>query len=118
MAITRVEAMAARDGIGLVKLMGRHSGFLACQAALASTEADLVLIEGFKNGDFPKLEVWRASLGKPPLWPEWPGIVAVASDTPLPAAQPIAATVPGLPRFDLSATAPIADFVLAHAAPR
>lgn len=40
----RVEAMAARNGIGLVKLMGRHSGFLACQAALASTEADLVLI--------------------------------------------------------------------------
>jgi len=40
----RVEAMAARDGIGLVKLMGRHSGFLACQAALASTEVDLVLI--------------------------------------------------------------------------
>jgi len=40
----RVEAMAARDGIGLVKVMGRHSGFLACQAALASTEVDLVLI--------------------------------------------------------------------------
>jgi 6-phosphofructokinase 1 len=40
----RIEAMAARDGIGLVKLMGRHSGFLACNAALASTEADLVLI--------------------------------------------------------------------------
>jgi 6-phosphofructokinase 1 len=40
----RIEAMAARDGIGLVKVMGRHSGFLACQAALASTEADLVLI--------------------------------------------------------------------------
>ncbi len=40
----RVEAMGARDGIGLVKLMGRHSGFLACQAALASTEVDLVLI--------------------------------------------------------------------------
>ncbi len=40
----RFEAMSARNGIGLVKLMGRHSGFLACQAALASTEADLVLI--------------------------------------------------------------------------
>jgi 6-phosphofructokinase 1 len=40
----RIEAIAARDGVGLVKLMGRHSGFLACQAALASTEADLVLI--------------------------------------------------------------------------
>ncbi len=40
----RVEAMGARDGIGLVKLMGRHSGFLACQAALASADVDLVLI--------------------------------------------------------------------------
>jgi 6-phosphofructokinase 1 len=40
----RIEATGARDGIGLVKLMGRHSGFLACQAALASTEVDLVLI--------------------------------------------------------------------------
>ncbi len=39
-----VEATGARNGIGLVKLMGRHSGFVACQAALASTEADLVLI--------------------------------------------------------------------------
>jgi 6-phosphofructokinase 1 len=28
----------------LVKLMGRHSGFVACQAALASTDVDLVLI--------------------------------------------------------------------------
>ena len=40
----RIEAMGARDGIGLVKLMGRHSGFLACQAALASTEVDLVIV--------------------------------------------------------------------------
>ncbi|PWT73036.1 MAG: diphosphate--fructose-6-phosphate 1-phosphotransferase [Proteobacteria bacterium] len=40
----RVEAMGARNGIGLVKLMGRHSGFVACQAALASTDVDLVLI--------------------------------------------------------------------------
>ncbi len=40
----RIEAIAARDGIGLVKVMGRHSGFLACHSALASTEADLVLI--------------------------------------------------------------------------
>jgi len=40
----RVEATGARDGIGLVKLMGRHSGFVACSAALASTDVDLVLI--------------------------------------------------------------------------
>jgi molybdopterin-guanine dinucleotide biosynthesis adapter protein len=43
---------------------------------------DLLLIEGFKGGDFPKLEVWRASVGQPMLWPDWPGIVAIASDEP------------------------------------
>jgi 6-phosphofructokinase 1 len=39
-----VEATGARNGIGLVKLMGRHSGFVACHAALASTDVDIVLI--------------------------------------------------------------------------
>jgi 6-phosphofructokinase 1 len=39
-----VEATGARNGVGLVKLMGRHSGFIACHAALASTDVDVVLI--------------------------------------------------------------------------
>ncbi len=39
-----VEANGARNGVGLVKLMGRHSGFIACSAALASTDANFVLI--------------------------------------------------------------------------
>ncbi len=38
------EARSARNGIGLVKLMGRHSGFIACSAAIASGEANCVLI--------------------------------------------------------------------------
>ena len=40
----RVEATGAHNGIGLVKVMGRHSGFVACHAALASTDVDLVVI--------------------------------------------------------------------------
>jgi 6-phosphofructokinase 1 len=40
----RAEAIGARDGIGLVKLMGRHSGFVACNAVLAAGGVDLVLI--------------------------------------------------------------------------
>jgi len=80
-------------------------------------DCDLVLIEGFKNGNFPKLEVWRASVGPPTLWPEWPGIVAIASDTLLTApAQPIETA--SLVQLDLSDTASIADFVLSHAATR
>jgi len=39
-----VEANGARGGVGLVKLMGRHSGFIACHAALASTDVNIVLI--------------------------------------------------------------------------
>ncbi|MDQ1486592.1 MAG: 6-phosphofructokinase 1 [Actinomycetota bacterium] len=38
------EASSTSNGVGLVKLMGRHSGFIACYAALANHEVDFVLI--------------------------------------------------------------------------
>jgi 6-phosphofructokinase 1 len=38
------EAWGARNGVGLVKLMGRDSGFIACSTALATGEANAVLI--------------------------------------------------------------------------
>ena len=38
------EAAGARNGLGIVKLMGRDSGFIACSAALATGEANFVLI--------------------------------------------------------------------------
>ena len=41
---------------------------------------DLVLVEGFKREAHPKLEVYRASIGKPLLAPDDPHIVAIASD--------------------------------------
>lgn len=40
----RAEASSALRGVGVVKLMGRHAGFIAASAAIASREADLVLI--------------------------------------------------------------------------
>ena len=39
-----VEATSAPGGVGIVKLMGRHSGFIACYASLANSDADVVLI--------------------------------------------------------------------------
>ncbi len=39
-----VEAVGAPRGIGMVKLMGRYSGFIAANAALASREVNFVLI--------------------------------------------------------------------------
>jgi molybdopterin-guanine dinucleotide biosynthesis protein B len=77
---------------------------------------DIVLVEGFKHGDFPKLEVWRAEPGKPPLWPAWPGIRAIASDEP--ATIPVAVSDDAPLRLALADIETIADFVLAHAAVR
>ena len=68
---------------------------------------DIVLVEGFKEGNFPKLEVWRPALGRSMLWPDWPGIVAISSDERLPNG--------GVRRLDLHDTSAIADFVLANA---
>ena len=70
---------------------------------------DLVLVEGYKRDRHPKLEVYRGAIGKPLLHPDDPAIVAVASDTPLPAAQ--------IPVIDLDDIEAIADMLLKHAAP-
>jgi molybdopterin-guanine dinucleotide biosynthesis protein B len=48
---------------------------------------DLVLVEGFKRHSHPKLEVYRAAVGKPLLHPDDDCIVAIATDAPLPQAQ-------------------------------
>ena len=70
---------------------------------------DLVIVEGFKHGAHPKLEIYRSEVGKPPLHPDDPHIVAVASDAPVPSAR---VPVVGLDNVDA-----IADLMLAHAAP-
>ncbi|HSV35407.1 MAG TPA: molybdopterin-guanine dinucleotide biosynthesis protein B [Ramlibacter sp.] len=43
---------------------------------------DWVLVEGFKDSDLPKLEVWRAASGQPALYPDDDFIVAIATDSP------------------------------------
>jgi molybdopterin-guanine dinucleotide biosynthesis protein B len=80
-------------------------------------DCDVVLVEGFKHGNFPKLEVWRASQGQETLWPDWPGILAIASDQP-PTSPDQTAVTPGLSHLDLADIASVADFVLEHAQTR
>lgn len=57
-----------------------HEPELADVLALLSPETDLVIVEGYKRSTFPKIEVFRPSLGRAPLWPEIGGVVAVATD--------------------------------------
>ena len=72
--------------------------------------ADLVIVEGFKRHSHPKLEVYRAAVGKPLLHPEDDCIVAVATDAPLPQAQ--------VPVIMLDDIAMIANVLQAEAVPR
>jgi 6-phosphofructokinase 1 len=48
------EAGSTAGGVGLVKLMGRHSGFIACYATLANHDVDFTLIPEvpFRLGGF------------------------------------------------------------------
>jgi molybdopterin-guanine dinucleotide biosynthesis protein B len=46
--------------------------------------ADLTLVEGYKWEPLPKLEVFRPEVGKPPMFPDDPHIVAVASSMAAP----------------------------------
>lgn len=70
---------------------------------------DLVLIEGFKRERFPKIEVYRAALGKAPLYVEDELIVAIASDPLLPGTA--------LPCVDLNDIPAVADLVVSKAQP-
>jgi molybdopterin-guanine dinucleotide biosynthesis protein MobB len=64
---------------------------------------DLVLAEGFKFDAFPKIEVFRPALGKPLLWPDTPGIMAVATDAKLDGDVPV---------LDLNAAAEVAAWIM------
>ncbi|SLN63274.1 Molybdopterin-guanine dinucleotide biosynthesis adapter protein [Roseovarius albus] len=64
---------------------------------------DLILVEGYKRDNHPKVEAHRAETGNPLIAPDDPTVHAVASDVPLDLDRPV---------FDLNDTKAIADFVL------
>ncbi|MGU3191007.1 bifunctional molybdopterin-guanine dinucleotide biosynthesis adaptor protein MobB/molybdopterin molybdotransferase MoeA [Vibrio cholerae] len=64
---------------------------------------DMILVEGCKNIAFPKIELHRAEVGKPWLYPHDENIIAIAAD------ETVATDLPQMHINDLDA---IADFVL------
>ena len=91
----------------------RGGAELSMDEALAHlSTCDLALVEGFKSAAIPKLEVWRAKVGKPLLHPQDPHIVAIATDTP--AALP-PATADRLPILGLADYDAVATFVTRNA---
>ena len=72
-------------------------------------DCDLVLVEGFKQESFPKLEVFRSINDKTPLWHTAQDIIAIATD------ELHAADQTGPFRMNLTEIPLIADFVIQHA---
>ncbi len=65
---------------------------------------DLILVEGFKQFVFPKIELHRARLCKPFLFPNDPSIIALACDE-------LQVPQTSLPVLDINEPAQIADFI-------
>lgn len=72
----------------MCELRGEPEPTLSQQLALLAP-CDLVLVEGFKSAELPKIEVHRPAAGHPLLHAEFPNVVAVASDTALDVPLPV-----------------------------
>ena len=72
---------------------------------LYTDELDLILVEGYKHESFPKVEVHRASLGKPLMFLQDSSFVAIASDSPIESAA-------HLTQLDMNKPEDVAAFVL------
>lgn len=70
---------------------------------LDQTALDLILVEGFKKLDFPKIELHREEVGKPWLHPDDSNIIAVAANIP---------ANTHLPQMDINNLDQITDFVV------
>ena len=70
------------------------------------TPVDLVLVEGFKNEDHPKIEVYREEIGNEPIYKNNNSIVAVATDSDLKAE--------GKVTLNLNNISEIGDFIITH----
>jgi molybdopterin-guanine dinucleotide biosynthesis protein B len=94
---------SARRWAVVHELRGRTE--LGLDEALAQlSPCDLVLVEGFKHAPIRKIEVYRAEVGKPLLFPHDPHVIAVATD---------AAVMTTLPRLDINQPQAVAEFIVA-----
>ena len=93
-------ALAAPEGIQLTFPQETARALPSMLETLAP-EADLVLVEGWKDGPFPKIEVWRKELG-PLLATGRSDVLAVVTDEPLPS---------HFRRFSAAAVPDLADFL-------
>lgn len=72
---------------------------------------DWVLVEGFRDADLLKIEVWRAACGKGVVYPRDDFVAAIATDSPFDLPTPT-----GLPVLDINNPQAVADWLLSQSA--
>ena len=82
------------------------------------TRVDLIIVEGFKSGSHPKIEVHWAANGRPLMFPQDNDIVGVVSDIEPETDLPVAHIddIPSAARMMVSAAARIEDVLMREAA--
>ena len=105
---SEVIVSSARRWVQMHELGGESEATLP-ELLARVTPCDLVLVEGYKTGRHPKLEVFRRALGMPALHVSDPRVVAVAADRLFPDAL--------IPVVDLDDIPAIAELVCARAEP-
>ncbi len=75
------------------------------ELALRMQGVDIVIFEGFRGAAIPMIEVHRPSLGLPMLWPKYPSVVAMVSDSELDCQLPV---------LNLQRPRDVADFMLRY----
>lgn len=74
---------------------------------LDQSQLDMILVEGFKGESFPKIELYRKSLGKPFLHANDKNIIAIATDEEIRSDS-------NLPRLDINDETKMIDFILQY----
>lgn len=98
-----VVAISSPDKVAIIERVEAELSLNTLAERLAGV--DLILTEGYKRGNKPKIEVHRAELGRELLCGPEDNLLAVASDEPLEA---------GVPVFDLNDAPGLAAFICQH----
>jgi len=101
-------ALSSPRRFALMRELGEAPELSLAEIVNSIGRCDLVLIEGFKRDDFPKIEIRKdGARSREPLHDDFPEIVAIASDRPETETEQ-------LPVFQIDDVSGMADFVVDH----
>jgi molybdopterin-guanine dinucleotide biosynthesis protein B len=101
-----ISAISSPNKIGLV--MDTDHDWTIRELAGFFPDVHLILTEGYKRADFPKIEVFRPEVHDTPVCTEDKNLLALVSDEPLNLTVPV---------FEVAQIKELADFIIAYLHP-